>query len=425
MSNIQITQPTNRRLSIRGLMPRLPERGKIKIGMKGATLTSQHGNKFQPPMKLDHFMVTTLERGRDGNFLRDEEFHRRFGDKPIEIPIRLLYDEIDLNFMTRYACFLGRTLWCSGDGASAIRISEAPPKTRNDLEQLRPQPREVHCTCERQEPAYVGRDKCKMNGNLSCIIDGSSGLGGVWNFRTTSFNTITGLLSSMTLIRSVTGGILANIPLRLRLRAKQATSPTDGSQVLIYVVGIEFAGDIEELQQIGHQIALNRATTHISIAQIEDEARRRLSYMPQDTALPGDDNNEVVEEFYPEQAAAETTASKAAMVADDKTPSDTGETEEDLILPREDETSAGYFLIDTDGAEREFDSASDAATEFRLLLDDGATQRGIAGIEACWENNASFISALREAGEDTLADELAARYHELMVEADNKDVVTP
>src|SRR5215472_5520100 len=105
-----------RRLAIRNLIPRLPERGKIKIGMKGDMITSSRGNDFQPPMKLDHFLVTTLERGQDGNFLIDEEFHRRFGPEPKEIPIRLLYDDVNLNFLTRYACFLGRTLWCSGDG---------------------------------------------------------------------------------------------------------------------------------------------------------------------------------------------------------------------------------------------------------------------------------------------------------------------
>jgi len=303
-----IYPPPRRTTAIKGLIPRLPERGKIKIGMKGAMRRSSGGTDFQPPMKLDHFLVTTLERDRETqNFMRDEEFHRRFGDEPHQIDVRLLYDDVHLNFMTRYACFIGRTLWCTGDGESATRLSENPPKSRQELDQLRPQPREVTCTCFRQANSYEGRDKCKMNGNLSVILDGVSGLGGVWNFRTTSYWSITGIQSSLEFIHSITGGILSNIPLRLSLQPKQITL-ADGKGSTIYVVSVEFPGTVHELQRIGHSVALERANTHVSIAHIEDEARRRLLAAPLDMVLPGDDNGEVVEEFYPEQAQDSETA---------------------------------------------------------------------------------------------------------------------
>ncbi len=63
-------------LIIKGLSPGLPERGKIKIGYKGKTITSAKGNEFQPPKKLDHFFVTTLERDKDGNFKHDKAIHK-------------------------------------------------------------------------------------------------------------------------------------------------------------------------------------------------------------------------------------------------------------------------------------------------------------------------------------------------------------
>jgi hypothetical protein len=100
----------------------LPERGKIKIGAKGQMKTSSQGKDFQPPVKLNHFRISTLERGKDGNFLRDEAFHERFGDEPTWIPVRLLYDDPALNFHTRYAAFIGRMMWCSGDGESHAAI---------------------------------------------------------------------------------------------------------------------------------------------------------------------------------------------------------------------------------------------------------------------------------------------------------------
>lgn len=284
--------------SIKGLVPALPERGRIKIGIKGAMRKSRNGNEFQPPQKLDHFIVTTLDRQEDGNFLRDEAIHAVIGDKPTDIKVRLLYDDPSLNFPTRYAAYKGRQLWCSGDGETASRMDDDNKGRSN-----------VKCTCFRQDPEYKGADKCKMNGVLSTLIDGAGGIGGVWKFRTTSYNTIVGIMSSMAFLRQITGGPLANLPLTLQVRPKQATDP-EGKQQTIYVVGLEFPGDMEELQNRGHQIALDRATTHISIVHIEDEARRLLSYAPVNVPLPGDDESDVIEEFYPEQVTGQTAPAR-------------------------------------------------------------------------------------------------------------------
>jgi hypothetical protein len=282
-----------RSLSIKNLTARMPERGKIKAGGKGAERQKQGGSgTYQMPVKYDHFVVTTLQRGQDGNFIKDTALHEKLGEKPTDIKVRLIYDDIALNFPTRYACFNGRTLWCSGDGESAQRL-KADKKTYET----------VNCTCPRQDPVYAGNDKCKMNGNLSVLIHGAGGVGGIWSFRTTSYNSVIGLLSSMAFIRGVTGGVLANIPLTLTLRPKQATDP-QGNQQTIYVAGLEFDGDIDDLQQIGHEIALHRATTHLSIEHIQDEARRVLMLAPPTNAvLLGDDPDDVVEEFYPEEIA--------------------------------------------------------------------------------------------------------------------------
>lgn len=288
----------HRPVMIKGLAPSLPEKGKIKIGMKGAVRRSAKGNEFQPPQKLDHFIVTTLDRQEDGNFARDEAIHAVIGDKPTDIRVRLLYDDPSLNFPTRYAAYKGRTLFCSGDGETASRLGDEGKSRSN-----------VPCTCFRQDPEYKGVDKCKMNGVLSTLIDGAGGIGGVWKFRTTSYNTIVGIMSSMAFLRQITGGPLANLPLTLQVRPKQATDP-EGKQQTIYVVGLEFPGDMAELQNIGHQIALDRATTHISIAHIEDEARRLLSYAPVNVPLPGDDESDVIDEFYPEQVTGQTAPAR-------------------------------------------------------------------------------------------------------------------
>src|SRR3974390_2832716 len=97
---------------IKGLTPRLPERGHVKIGTLGAQRKSTRNPQttYQLPQKLDHFRVTTMQRGEDGNFLIDRALYEKLGlpEEPTELPVRLLYDDIALNFPTRYACFAGK-----------------------------------------------------------------------------------------------------------------------------------------------------------------------------------------------------------------------------------------------------------------------------------------------------------------------------
>ena len=277
-------------LLIKNLMPGLTERGKIKIGEKGRTVKSAKGTEFQPPKKLDHFRVTTLERGADDNYLLDREVHDMYGDAPRVLPVRLLYNEIDLNFQSRYCCYTGKTLFCSGDGEVAFRLKSRQNGAREP----------VTCPCERQDPTYNGPEKCKINGGLAVIIDGVSRVGGVWKFRTTSFNSVVGITSSMALIQSLTGGLLAGLPLQLTLNPKTAIIPTTGQASQIWVVGLEFKGSVDQLQQVSYERAQQNALHHARMEQIEVNVRKLIAHDPVSTS---DDAAEIIEEFYPEQAS--------------------------------------------------------------------------------------------------------------------------
>lgn len=287
--------PTTRQpmsMTIKTLRPQLPERGRIKLGMKGAVKKSQGGKDYQAPEKLSYMLVTTLERGPDNNFKRDEEAVKLFGEKPVKLPVRLLYDAPELNMPSRLAAYKGKTLWCTGDGEQATRLTD-------DGKERKPR----SCPCELSDPAYSGSGpKCKINASLSVIIRGLGGVGGVWKLRTTSWNTLTSVLSSMEYIRTITGGPLAGLPLELSLVAKSATNPVDGSPVTIYVANLMFEGaDEDALAEAGHRVALSRAQSRIRIELIEDEARRVLALPPPaNSPLHGDDDD-VVDEFYPEQ----------------------------------------------------------------------------------------------------------------------------
>ena len=288
--------PSRRRImQIKNLCPGLMEIGKIKIGRKGQMKKSSGGNNFQMPQKLDHFLITTMERGGDNNFLLDENVHGMLGESPKEIPVRLLYDDPELNFPTRYVCYNGKTMCCSGDGETASRLTQG-----GDY-------KEVQCPCERQEPTYAGANKCKINGVLSVMIDGAGCVGGVWKFRTTSYNSVVGILSSLALIRRITGGRLAGIPLTMTVTPKSVADPVKGSQQTIYVVGLQYRGTVESLQNTGYQIAMNEAKHGVNMEMIEQEARRMLTY--DGPALGADDSaDDIVEEFYPEEVTREDGA---------------------------------------------------------------------------------------------------------------------
>ena len=279
-----------RSLIIKTLAPGLVERGKIKIGEKGKTIKSAKGVEFQPPQKLDHFVITTTERGPDGNFLRDENMHRELGEAPVRIPVRLLYDDVELNYQSRFVAYDGRTLIRSCDGEVCEMRKPGAAST------------ECPCVCAGKEPFAEG--VCKPYSVLSVILDSSAVLGGVWKFRSTSYNTARGLLASMLLIQRVSGGLLAGIPLDLVVGPKQVVNPRDGKQQTIYVVHLEYRGSVDALQQCGYQLALNNASRRAQIEHVEERARAMLT--APDVEL---DDDETVPEFFPEQAAkAETPA---------------------------------------------------------------------------------------------------------------------
>ena len=286
-------------MAIKNLVPRLAERGKIKIGEKGQVKPSQQGEQFAPPKKLDHFLVTTMQRDAAGRMLPDLELMRKLapqGDKLKELPVMLLFNDPDINFLTRYACYTGNRLWCWGDGEGAQRLGA------DDKYQA------VACPCLRLEANYAGKDKCKPNGTLQVLLQEVDRNGGVWKFRTTSWNSVHSIMSSMKLIQAITGGVLAGIPLKLVLSPKTVTIPGTGQNLIVYVVSLEFPGTEQELAKIGYDIARRRADHRAKMDQIETEARKDLEHLEETP----EEMREVQEEFYPEGVTIEVQPEAAS-----------------------------------------------------------------------------------------------------------------
>jgi Recombination directionality factor-like len=288
-------------MALKNLMPQLAERGKIKIGEKGEQKTSQAGKTFGQPKKLDHFVVTTLQRDSAGRLLPDTALMSKLqknGSKLTEIPVRLLYDDLDLNFLTRYACYRGARCWCSGDGEKAQQGND-----KNGSYQS------VPCPCERMDAFYTGQDRCKILGTLQVLIEGTERIGGVWKFRTTSWNSVNAILSSLTLIKAITGGPLAGIPLKMVLLPKTVTVPLTGQPMIVYVVSLEYWGSETNLAELGYSIARKRLEHQVRMEQIEEQARLMLASPQQE---PLEEQVETAEEFFPDSVVAEMVAQQVA-----------------------------------------------------------------------------------------------------------------
>ena len=281
-------------MPVRGLMPGLMEVGKIKIGIKGDLVKSKDGNEFRLPQKIDHFRIVKNERNENEDYALDEEIIELIKNNPatmfdkeeniIGIPIRLLYNELDLVFPTQYVSYVAGKLSCSGDGIKA--------HTRDG--------RETKCPCPRLDGTYTGKDKCKISGTLSCIIEGSN-VGGCYKFRTTSINSARYILSSLMLIKAATGGLLSFIPLRLVINPKKTIIPATGAPTTIYVVTIEYQGGIDDLQKKALEMGKERVSLIENMRDIEIEARNIVSSdSDQDR-----EENEFAEEFFPEEPVTE------------------------------------------------------------------------------------------------------------------------
>ena len=287
-------------MPVKGLMPGLMEVGKIKIGIKGDMVKSKDGNEFRLPQKIDHFRIVKNERDENDDYILDDQIIEIIKDNPaavydkemniIGIPIRLLYNELDLVFPTQYVSYVNGKLSCSGNGIKGT--------TRDG--------REVACPCKRLDGAYTGKDKCKISGTLSCIIEGSN-VGGCYKFRTTSINSARYILSSLMLIKAATGGLLSFIPLRLVINPKKTIIPATGAPTTIYVVTVEFQGGIDQLQKKALEMGQERVSLIENMRDIELEARKIVS----SDVDAGREEKEFAEEFFPENIeTTEVTSGK-------------------------------------------------------------------------------------------------------------------
>ena len=250
---------TNSDMCISDITPSLAEIGKIKIGRKGETKTK---TGFLLPEKWDHFEIATLVKDEEGRLEIDEEMTARIGKNCKALDVELCYDSPVMNMPNFYALLSEGKVMCRGNGVVATKTKEDGSKEE--------------IVCKPRECSAYKNKRCKLHGRLSVILSASNRLGGVYVFRTSGFNSIRNIMSSMGFLRGITGGVLGGIPLRLTLLPMTVKPQGVTRNVKIYAVNLEYTGSPSELKQAAVEEIQRRMQLGVDMVQTEKEDKDLL-----------------------------------------------------------------------------------------------------------------------------------------------------
>ena len=269
---------------IKGLAITPPVLGRISIGR----VVEKNGKRL--PEKDDQFTITSQVQTRDGWLPHplDEQLRKEQGGKIRSIPMRLLFNDPDLNFRAEYSLFdrnSGRPL-CVGNGDTCKR------STAEGIQSF-PCPSPDGC------PLAQGGN-CKPYGRLNVAISDDDPLGS-FVFRTTGYNSIRTLTARLSYLQALSGDRLACLPLELRLRGK-STRQSHGTPIFYVDLTLRSGIDIEAALQQARQLDQARQEAGFDQQALDAAAQQGLINGAFEDSE--DEAHQVLEEFYPEAARA-------------------------------------------------------------------------------------------------------------------------
>jgi hypothetical protein len=273
---------------LKGLALTPPVLGRISIGK----VVERNGKRL--PEKDDQFTITSQVQSRDGWLLHplNDELRQSKEDKLRSIPIRLLFNEPELNFRADYTLFdrqSGRPL-CVGNGETCKRAAQ-------DGIQSLPCPSPDAC------PLAKG-GACKPYGRLNVIIGDEDSLGS-FVFRTTGFNSIRTLAARLHYFQAISGNRLACLPLELRLRGK-STRQSHGTPIFYVDLTIRAGMDMSEALHKANELDTQRQTAGFDQRALDDAARRGFGNGAFEDSE--EDSHVVIEEFFVNSEPASTSS---------------------------------------------------------------------------------------------------------------------
>ena len=264
---------------LKGLAITPPVLGRISIGK----VVEKNGKRL--PEKDDQFTITSQVQSRDGWLLHplNDELRNGQDGKLRSIPIRLLFNEPDLNFRADYSLFdrsTSRPL-CVGNGETCKRL------TKDGVQSL-PCPSPDGCSLAQGHT-------CKPYGRLNVVIGDDDPLGS-FVFRTTGFNSIRTLAARLQYFQAISGNRLACLPLELRLRGK-STRLSHGTPIFYVDITVRSGLSLEDALLEAKQLDETRQASGFDQSALDQAAQQGFNNGAfEDTE---DDTGAIVEEFFP------------------------------------------------------------------------------------------------------------------------------
>ena len=275
---------------IKGLAITPPALGRISIGR----VVEKNGKRL--PEKDDQFTITSQIQSKEGWIKHplDEQLRSQAtGQKLRTIPVRLIFNDPDLNLRAEYSLFdrqTGRPV-CVGNGETCQRL------TNQGVEQ-HPCPSPDLC------PLAQGGN-CKPYGRLHVNLDESDEFG-TFIFRTTGFNSIRTLAARLSYYSAASGGLLSCLPLQLTLRGK---STTQSYRQPVYYVDLTLKDGVSLNDAIRTAKEIDKQSKEAGFYQEAVDFVAKQGFANAQFEVNGEEGVDVAEEFYTEPDQAEVQQS--------------------------------------------------------------------------------------------------------------------
>lgn len=268
---------------IKGLAITPPILGRISIGK----IVEKNGKRL--PEKDDQFTITSQIQGKEGWIKHplDEQLRAKAQNQKLRsIPVRMIFNDPDLNLRAEYSLFdrqTGRPV-CVGNGETCQRL------TNQGVEQ-QPCPSPDLC------PLSQGGN-CKPYGRLHVNLDESDELG-TFIFRTTGFNSIRTLAARLSYYHAASNGLLSCLPLQLTLRGK---STTQSYRQPVYYVDLTLRDGVSLQDAIQMAKEIDQQSKQSGFNQSALDQTARQGFANAQFEVNSEEGLDLVEEFYIDDA---------------------------------------------------------------------------------------------------------------------------
>ena len=280
---------------IKGLAITPPVLGRISIGR----VIEKNGIRL--PQKDNQFTITSQVQEKNGWVIHpiDEELRKDAPNGKLRtIPVSMLFNEADLNLRAEYTMFdrkSGRPM-CVGNGDTCRRL------TQSGVQSL---PCPSPSLCE-----FGKSGLCKPYGRLNVKVGDDDDLG-TFIFRTTGYNSIRTLAARLSYYQAVSGGLLAYMPLELKLRGK---STTQSHRTPIYYVDLVIKEGVPLQEAVAQAREKARQMKEEGVDQAALDVAAAKGFSNALFEYDEDEMSQMVEEFYP-AAADEGSLDNSSVVS--------------------------------------------------------------------------------------------------------------